>query len=103
MEKGSKQDRTKEMFSLVQSCMDSGISRKAFCEQQGLNASIYYYWQKKYKETMTSVSSGFIPVKCQATGPKLATGIEICYPNGVRIQIADHTDLAMIRLLVGLF
>jgi hypothetical protein len=90
------------MFALIESCKESGMGKKAFCDQQGLSQAVYYYWQKKYKEATTSVSGGFIPVKCQGIAPTPATGIEIYYPNGVRIHIGDHTELTLVRLLVGL-
>jgi len=102
MEKEPKQERQKEMFALIESCKDSGMSKKAFCDQQGLSQAVYYYWQKKYKEVATTLPGGFVPVKCQGMAPTPATGIEIYYPNGVRIHIGDQTELTLVRLLVGL-
>jgi len=35
---------------IVRAKMDSGMSGKAFCRQEGIKEHIYYYWQRKVRE-----------------------------------------------------
>ena len=31
---------------------ESGLSAKAFCENEGIHENVYYYWQQKLREAM---------------------------------------------------
>lgn len=37
------------MFSLIENWQQSGLSQKAFCEQQQIAAHQFYYWYKCYR------------------------------------------------------
>ena len=38
---------------------DSGLTKKSFCEQRGLNAATFYYWQRRLRITEEENSAGF--------------------------------------------
>jgi transposase-like protein len=89
------------MFAMVKTCHESGLSRKAFCKEHGISQAVFYYWQKQYQESLTQNHVGFIPLNTHRVAP-LSETIEICYPNGVRIKLAQGTDLSVIRSFISL-
>jgi transposase-like protein len=102
----AKHKSEKEMFSIVKSCIDSGNSRREFCQQQGISKATFYNWYKKYKDSELKSPERFIPVKVIVPGSRQnATDnrpvIEINYPNGVRLNLQGTTDISFIRSLVG--
>jgi len=44
MENGSRHDHWSEILS---SQATSGLSKKAFCAERGINAATFYYWQRR--------------------------------------------------------
>ena len=76
----SRTERAQEMLAHVAAWKSSGKRRKSYCEEQGLNPHTMAYWCAKAR--IAEVPSGFAPVELVAGG-----GIEVCYPNGVRLVL----------------
>lgn len=89
------------MFAMVEACQESGLTKKAFCEEQGISPQVYYYWQGKYRSEKPETEHSFAPLKVSsAVAP--AEKIEIRYPNGVSISLERQADPALIRTLIQL-
>lgn len=101
MKKQSNLHHQEKMFSLIKSCKESGMSNKDFCRQNGIGQAMFYYWQKKLQESKQALPTGFIPVKVKDEF-SFANPIEIAYPNGVKLRLAQGTDLSVVRVLIGL-
>ena len=101
MENSAKHKRGEEMFTLIESCSESGLSNKAFCVQQGLSQANFYYWKKKYHESQVKQEDKFIPVELPQS-IHFINEIEIIYPNGVRLKLPQGQDLSVIRSFIGL-
>lgn len=79
-----------EMFKVVESYYQSGLSQPAFCRQQGLNKSTFLYaerhglrhWLKKYRKEK---QNDFLPIN--VTGTKTSFNLELDLPNGIKIRI----------------
>jgi putative transposase len=99
MENISNLQRQEEMFALVKSCKESGKSNKEFCKQQHISEAIFYYWQKKYRETVSITRDGFLPIKVEKPLNCL-NEIEICYPNGVHVKLPQGFDMSVIRSFI---
>jgi hypothetical protein len=39
-----------EMFEVIELWKQSGLSQRAFCEQQSLKFHTFYYWYKRHKQ-----------------------------------------------------
>ncbi|WP_407928919.1 IS66 family insertion sequence element accessory protein TnpA [Inconstantimicrobium porci] len=39
-------------FGIIKACKSSGLSNKAWCEQNNINLKRYYYWQSKFKKSI---------------------------------------------------
>ena len=41
--------RMEQWKQIIQECQKSGLSNKAYCEQQGISEKTYYYWLRKLR------------------------------------------------------
>ena len=99
MKKQSKKQNTKErMYPLVEKWESSGQSKTAYCRDHGLNIHTFIYWHQKYKTEHDEGSPGtsdFVALELRSKAVKSkaeigrTTGIEIVYPNGVRLHLED--------------
>lgn len=105
-----------KILELIKRQKETGLTISAFCNNEGIPKSSYYYWRKKLsKET----GKQFIPLIVNATPSTLressknfsresherdpsgdAFSLEISYPNGTILRIKHPLDLAGLRSLV---
>ena len=107
-----------KILDLIKRQKDTGLTITAFCINEGIAKSTFYYWRKKLnKESF----KGFIPLLVNAT-PATRSGpsknytqeqhehhtsgddflLELHYPNGTRLRIKSDPDLDHLRTLVCL-
>lgn len=85
-----------EMLAIIEESRHSELTHKAFCRQKGIPESMFYYWQKKYREAQTP--GGFIPIRVNThQHPVHAPVIEIAYPNGVVMRLPATTPAALVK------
>lgn len=41
--------RMEQWREIIQECQKSGLSNKAYCQQQGISEKTYYYWLRKLR------------------------------------------------------
>ena len=85
-----KKRSSSEMFPIIEEWQTGKENKKAFCKQKGIAMSVFYYWQKRYKEGQGS--SGFAPIRINTKGQlSRSSVIEIEYPNGVLVRLPNQT------------
>lgn len=82
----------------------SGLSVKAYCQQNSIPISTYQYWKRKYMESsvLPAASSPFIPLQIQPetrVSPPSSTGMIIQLPNGVQLEFASSDDKVALQTL----
>ncbi len=92
----SRTERAQEMLAHVAAWKNSGKSRKTYCAEHGLNLHTMAYWCAKVRST--EVPTGFTPVELVAGG-----GVEVCYPNGVRLVLPTDLPMAQVAAYVRLY
>ncbi|WP_282635907.1 IS66 family insertion sequence element accessory protein TnpA [Sphingobacterium thalpophilum] len=92
----SKEEKRVQMFAMIADWQQSGMSKKRYCEEKGINAAMFYYWFSRSKENDTS-NGGFIAIDKGGRN----SAVEVIYPNGVRIKV--DTDLGLLSQLIGLY
>lgn len=92
----SRTERAQEMLAHVAAWKNSGKSRTSYCAEQGLNPHTMAYWCAKAGRV--DAPSGFTPVELVAGG-----GIEVCYPNGVRLVLPAGMPMAQVAAYVRLY
>ena len=95
--------RAQTWAMLIQECNNSGLTKRAFCQQRGISEKSFYYWLRKLRSQMA-----------EASGPQLVQleptvisddmlqiqyrGAELKLPAGVDIE----TVAALLRSLQSL-
>jgi hypothetical protein len=90
------------MFQLIEEWKQSGESQVSFCNRKNLYSHIFHYWYKRYKDQQSPAGNAFIPVTIPISNKASYEGIEIHYPNGVRIVLPKNSDLSMIRTFINM-
>lgn len=95
---------------------ESGLTVRAFCSNEGLGESGFYYWQQKLRR-LPAGSGSFMPVVLQPSGCAPVSGnktfnlysqggspvlpsCEISYPNGIQVKLHGSIDPQFIRSLI---
>ena len=87
-----------EMGPIIEKWEFSGLSKKEFCEQQGIAPSVFYYWYKKY--ISQDNTGGFLPIKIKNTTH--IDQLEIHYPNGVKLKLSADVSPSLLRQYIYL-
>ena len=100
---------------LIKRHKETGLTIKAFCVNEGIPKSSYYYWRKRVNR---EPANRFIQLRVNSTqapmnGPSRynqeqqdqqssgdAFPMEINYPNGTTLRIKHPLDLAWLRSLI---
>jgi hypothetical protein len=91
-----KKRSSSEMFPIIEEWQTGKENKKAFCKQKGIAISVFYYWQKRYKESQDS--GGFVPIRINTNGQvSRSSVIEITYPNGVIVRLPYQTLPSVVR------
>jgi len=109
---------TEEAFKTIyDDFLESGLSIRSYCSNQGMNEAKFYYWQRKMKHQLPG-QQGFVPLLFEkdrfdprptksvsrralpAAGSTREAFFEITYPNWVLLKLGEDADLEMIRSLL---
>jgi len=107
-------EKLEEMSLAIELWKDSGLSQRAYCEQEGYTISKFKYWIKKLKNP--NLTSGleksaspkkkppvFISVEVSNKEQKLSEEIstlEIHYPSGVKIICRENLESFKLQTLI---
>jgi hypothetical protein len=105
-----------KILELIKRHKATGLTMKAFCANEGIPKSSYYYWRKKVNReprkhfipllvntipaTLSGPSKNFTPDQHEHHTSSDAFHMEISYPNGTTLKIKHPLDLAGLRSLV---
>lgn len=93
--------------TLIERYQMSGLSVKAFCAEEFISPFTLYYWRKRLNQLDSQESSELVPVRLDRSESDRSRGedkgLELIYPNGVRISVPMGCDPAVIRELVTLY
>lgn len=103
MNKPDRQQRYAEMTDMIRQWETSGKTQVQYLSEHGMKPSLFYYWLKKYRQSLSP--GGFVPLqvikdKKIARAPEAI--IAIRYPNGTSIHLPYSTPVSMIKTLAGL-
>ncbi len=103
-------EKESQWQDLVDRQAESGLSVRAFCEQEGVSEKSLYFWRRELPrrkrrkrqfargKSSTTTAIDFIPV--QVSG--LAAGMELVHPLGYQIRIDGRVDPVMLRQLLDI-
>ena len=89
--------RVQKWQALLSEQASSGLSKKAFCEREGINAATFYYWQRRLAELVPDEGVGF-----QRIRPRLVHEVVVCLSNQeLRLRSDSPVTLAQIIQHLG--
>ncbi len=91
-----------QMFEMIERWQTSGLSQKAFCEQQSIKFHTFYYWYKRYRmqqATEQDTSGSF--VKLHVAKPSSASSVEIHFPGGIRLIFHEPVSSSYVKSLIS--
>ncbi len=89
-----------EMFAIMASWESSQEPQAHFCKRHDVTLATFSYWRTKYRKEKNRTEpalGSFIGLQ-----PQLSAGLEILYPNGVRIRLSQSSPLADVQALIQL-
>ena len=89
-------ERREEMLSHVAAWKTSGKSRAIYCLEHGLNPHTMNYWCAKARHG--KLAGGFVPLDVGTSD-----GLEVHYPNGVRLVLPAGTSMDQVAAYVRLY
>ena len=81
----------------------SGLTKKDFCEQYGINTGTFHGWFKRKRDKASGKSPEFAEV--EVSSPTMSAAIEVLLPNGARIGVRHQGKqselISLVRGLAG--
>ncbi|MDB4442950.1 hypothetical protein N9157_00420 [Saprospiraceae bacterium] len=97
-----RQTRKEEMFELIDTQIESGLSQIQFCKKQQMSIATFSYWRQQYlsqkKENHPSSPNKFIPIKIK-TPSQSNCPIEIQLPNKIILRCKDWSSRQLPTLI----
>ena|SRR5450432_4745952 len=91
-----------QMFKLIEQWQQSGLTQKAYCEQQSIKYHVFHYWYKRYRQEQCSVdnnNSSF--VKLQIAKHVTAHAVEIYFPGGIHLLFHEPVSSSYLKALIS--
>lgn len=97
------QDVREQMFNLVNGWQQSGLSQKAYCEQNEIRYHVFHYWYKRFRDSQAAnTEATFIPLQIKSLQPAIANaGIELWLTDGRRILFNQPVSADFIKAIIS--
>jgi hypothetical protein len=95
MKRPERIQRQEEMLSLIKKWHESGKTHQAFCQEHELTFTTFYYRLKRYRRGIDE--SSFLSFEISP-----GSHIEICYPDGIILQLPAAIKLSSLKQLLNL-
>ncbi len=91
-----------QMFKLIEQWQQSGLTQKAFCQEQSIRYYVFHYWYKRYREQDKAAQDNVTSfVKLQIAKPASSGSVEIYFPGGIHIIFHEPVSSSFLKALVN--
>lgn len=90
------------MFTLIAAWELSQEPQTHFCHRHDVTLGTFSYWRTKYLQEKNGTEPSPALGNFIGLQPHLPEGLEILYPNGVRIRLSESSLLADVQALIQL-
>lgn len=97
------EDAQQQMYAMIHSWQQSGLTQKAYCEEQAIRYHVFHYWYKRYRDAhLQDNEAGFIPLQT-APSPSLVppAHTELILPDGKRLLFHQPVNSDYLRKLLS--
>jgi hypothetical protein len=90
-----------QMFALIGGWKQSGLSQKAWCEQNQVRYHVFHYWYKRYRNKQSgSAEASFIPLDVRSSLSDTSSNIEVILPDGKRILFHQAVSSDFLKAVI---
>ncbi len=93
-----KLDVTPQMFDKILQWQQSGLTQKAYCEQENIAYHVFHYYYRRFREKEDIGSSKFIKLQI---APNLSGGIELVLADGRRLLFHQAVSADFLKVLIS--
>ena len=92
-----------KMFASISFWKQSGLSQKAYCEQNRIRYHIFHYWYKRYRDEQSNSSeSAFIPLTVKPSfSDATCANIEVVLADGKRILFHQAVSSDFLKAVIS--
>lgn len=92
-----------QMFSVIGLWKQSGLSQKAWCEQNQVRYHVFHYWYKRYRNKQSNSSeTAFIPLNVKPSFSEAAcANIEVVLADGKRILFHRSVSSDFLKAVIS--
>ena len=94
----TQQERRQVWGKLIAQQEQSGLSIRAFCQQNGTSEYSFYHWRKRLAEQLPMK---FALVETSQSGSVAVAVLEVMLTSGERLRIVPGIDAATLRLVLN--
>jgi hypothetical protein len=94
----TQKERRQLWHKLITQQEQSGLSVRAFCQQQRTSEYSFYHWRKRLAEQLPMK---FALVKTRRAAPMAVAGVEVMLTTGERVRIVPGVEAATLRLVLS--
>ncbi len=99
------QQTRQQMLGMITSWKRSGLSQKAYCEQNNIRYYVFHYWYKRYRDDQSAEikQRNFIPldVPSFSVSDQCTADIEIVLPDGKRILFHQAVSADYLKAVIS--
>lgn len=89
-------------FAMIEQWQQSGLSQKAFCEQNNIAYHVFHYWYKRHRVAQLGTDnqpSSF--VKLEMTSRAEYAHIEVVLPDGMRLLFHQPVSSDYLKAIIS--
>ena len=92
-----------QMFAMIVSWKESGLSQKQYCEQNNIRYYVFHYWYKRYRDQQAPVKDGgFVALDVKASSSNAScAAIELLLGDGKRILFHSAVSSDFLKALIS--
>jgi hypothetical protein len=91
-----------QMFAMILSWQQSGLSQKVYCEQHSIRYHVFHYWYKRYRDGQTmDKEPGFISLKIKPSYDCAAPHAELLLPDGKRLLFHQPVSSDYLKAIIS--
>jgi hypothetical protein len=93
-----------QMFSMISTWQQSGLSQKAFCQQNNISYNVFHYWYKCFRDAqLPRRAEGFIALDVQRGSSVITScaAIEVLLTDGWRVMFHQPVSADYLKAIIG--
>ena len=101
----SKQERLENWTTRIMACRSSGMTVRAWCQENGLSEKTYYYWQRRLFQTLSeqqqAIQQPAFAEITPAPNVRPSCGVAVTVQiSGVEAEIYNGADAATVETVL---